>query len=860
VRAEDGLEKSEILVSTPEQSKEDVVGDTSASDGQVQQQQQPGEEASIRTSHFPGDPIEDSLFDPRQADPDCDADANRDCWAPPDSTMEQENIVVDGTCSQETEDPDDASCEPHQTVVVDKHWGSNPYILSMRDQLRQTGSGISEKFKPKEEGKSQKQGSKTTSNQRPPIFLMPGLASTSLVAWKYKPCPQSPLLSDIKVQDYVWLNINLIFQMSTMDERCYIECMQLGWNQSDADDAEIGCKLRPDEGLDAISSLSPGGIGSQLLVGNTNTVYAWLIQWLADNLGYDVSNIVGLPYDWRMSPDKMEARDGFLTLTRRRMEAAVQSNGKPGIVVAHSMGNLIFRYFLNWMRTELRREAYERFKKQAARRAKSMQDRGYSHMPEEEGLTGWVQGMVAGFLWQETHGETDEKPDRQAQLPDRQAQLWELAQIEGDANWNEWIEKHIWTYVGLSAPLLGAINPLRAVISGENMGMQLSEAGARTLELSFGSTHTCSPVSSKTGFCDQWDVDSWDEEPDKDDEKLKRLHADSRLACLDDILAEIEVSGDKDTQQDPWENFPALKNLLRKRSDWETDIPMVRIVKESCEADEKSPCSANVTVGIGPKDVQSGNIFTLFKDVWKEEGDPLQVKLEQLKESFWDTKVNNMLNSTWERPLIKHVIMAYGVDIPTEVGYVYRKTEDKDKEDKESYDGIPLLEKAFWETAGGRIDEERFNGEGRSISEILLMKKKPKRVPFMNGHHRHSGDGSVPYLSLSWAHTWLLHSVRALRHSRNNNGAANPLDDINISHRPKGETEWIEGPPPVRLNKIGEDVHDDTKDTGTSHPHGTRYKPEMLRYYNNGTSRTSGIEYTTTVIEAIGVEHKETTR
>ena len=52
----------------------------------------------------------------------------------------------------------------------------------------------------------------------------------------------------------------------------------------------------------------------------------------------------------------------------------------------------------------------------------------------------------------------------------------------------------------------------------------------------------------------------------------------------------------------------------------------------------------------------------------------------------------------------------------------------------------------------------------------------------------------------------------------------------------------------------------DTADTGTNHPHGTRYKPEMTRYHNVGTSRTTGIEYTTTVIEALGVEHKETTR
>ena len=81
-------------------------------------------------------------------------------------------------------------------------------------------------------------------------------------------------------------------------------------------------------------------------MGGTNTVYAWLIQWLADNLGYDVGNIIGLPYDWRLSPDRMEARDGFLTLTRRRIEAAVKSNGQPGIMVAHSV--CTFEFVLLW--------------------------------------------------------------------------------------------------------------------------------------------------------------------------------------------------------------------------------------------------------------------------------------------------------------------------------------------------------------------------------------------------------------------------------------------------------------------------------------------------------------------------------
>ena len=91
-------------------------------------------------------------------------------------------------------------------------------------------------------------------------------------------------------------------------------------------------------------------------------------------------------------------------------------------------------------------------------------------------------------------------------------------------------------------------------------------------------------------------------------------------------------------------------------------------------------------------------------------------------------------------------------------------------------------------------------------------------------------------------------------------GPDNPLEDISISHRPKGDLEWIKGPPPERIIIEGEKKVEESSDTGTNHPHGTKYKPEMVRYDNKGTSRTTGIEYTTTVLEAIGVEHKETTR
>lgn len=238
--------------------------------------------------------------------------------------------------------------------------------------------------------------------------------------------------------------------MGTIDTSCMQECMRLGVNQSDTDDFATGCKLRPDEGLDAISSLSPGGLQSDLFVGGTNTVYSWLIQWLSDNLGYDVSNMVGFPYDWRLTPDKMEERDGFLTLTRRRIEAAVQSNGEPGIFVAHSMGNLIFRYFLLWLRVQLRKEAFENLVEQANRRAEVVKQRGLR--PEgapTQSFTGWWGSRLS--ILDELFAESSK--DRVEEDEELRRRLRDLANDEGDLNWRRWIDRHIWTYVGLSAPM-----------------------------------------------------------------------------------------------------------------------------------------------------------------------------------------------------------------------------------------------------------------------------------------------------------------------------------------------------------------------------------------------------------------------
>jgi hypothetical protein len=227
--------------------------------------------------------------------------------------------------------------------------------------------------------------------------------------------------------------------------------------------------------------------------------------------------------------------------------------------------------------------------------------------------------------------------------------------------------------------------------------------------------------------------------------------------------------------------------------------------------------------------------------------------------------------------------MAYGCDVPTEAAYIYKKSESIESYDEASnttadaikFDGIPSMTHVIWEEKHGRLVLESKILEPNSFTDTILRKKKPTRRPFNVSSDEprlhQSGDGTIPYISLMWAHTWLLHATRAMRSSNQTapmkegeriSNPNNALDSIKVSHRPKGGNEWLEGygADPRTAADISYETRSNIGDTGTQHPHGTKYKPKMVRFQSAGKSRSTGMEYTTTVIEAIGVEHKETTR
>lgn len=410
----------------------------------------------------------------------------------------------------------------------------------------------------------------------------------------------------------------------------------------------------------------------------------------------------------------------------------------------------------------------------------------------------------------------------------------------------------------------------------------MSDDVARNLELSFGSTNNVVPISTKAGFCDA---------PDG------LAGADrTKLACLEELIPEIEEAAKKQrrnkrgSKHDPCKAFPALKHLLIDRVDWDTNFPMIQALVEKCNPGEKEKeardentkhqCHNRSAVNFSARDTPGGHIFEQFNKIWNEKDQPLRIKRDQLLQSYWHGPVGNILNTTWDRPHIKHVVMSYGVDVPTEVGYQYLKSETIGELKEDDYDGKPSVRTVIWEEPEGKIVEEVVGDEApKSLTDAITQKiglgkkKSTRRVINATKPLGHSGDGTIPYLSLSWAHTWLLHATRAMRHSRNV-GSANDiaqrdgtrisdkhaLDNIVISHRPKGENEWIVGAAPEKTGETRTENDDDLGDTGTAHPHGTKYKPAMIRYQSKGKSRSTGNDYTTAVIEAIGVEHKETTR
>ena len=178
----------------------------------------------------------------------------------------------------------------------------------------------------------------------PPIILIPGLGSSQLVS--------VPKTSCFEAMHLVWLNLPQL--VKTLASSTLAECWISSLSLSPYDGDPRGFKTRPVHSLSSVSTLSPPGTLSNLVLANTNKVYADLISFLTTSLLYDPNvNLIGCAFDWRVSCRRMQERDDTFERLRKNLERAVKREGRPAVVITHSLGGIVFRAFLQYVEAEM---------------------------------------------------------------------------------------------------------------------------------------------------------------------------------------------------------------------------------------------------------------------------------------------------------------------------------------------------------------------------------------------------------------------------------------------------------------------------------------------------------------------------
>jgi phospholipid:diacylglycerol acyltransferase len=157
-----------------------------------------------------------------------------------------------------------------------------------------------------------------------PIVMIPGITSTGLELWKGNSC------ADSDFRKRLWGTLTMA-KFLMINRACWLEHLML--DVSTGVDPE-NIKLRPAQGLEGADYLLPG---------------FWVWGKLIENfaaIGYDSGNMYMATYDWRLSIENVERRDGYYTKLKKNIEALYDTHQKKVVVMAHSMGSGYWLYFM----------------------------------------------------------------------------------------------------------------------------------------------------------------------------------------------------------------------------------------------------------------------------------------------------------------------------------------------------------------------------------------------------------------------------------------------------------------------------------------------------------------------------------
>ena len=161
--------------------------------------------------------------------------------------------------------------------------------------------------------------------RKKPVLIVPGMTSTALEVWRgtgcYKGAHRRRLWS---------FRESLTLAVDPSCLRRHLALNKTTWDDLD------GISVRASTGLSAADAFGPLNLWGELL------------RNLAI-LDYDERSVHLLGYDWRLSPRRLQRRDGWFTQLRRETELLTELNSEKVVIVAHSLGATHVLHFFGWI-------------------------------------------------------------------------------------------------------------------------------------------------------------------------------------------------------------------------------------------------------------------------------------------------------------------------------------------------------------------------------------------------------------------------------------------------------------------------------------------------------------------------------
>lgn len=160
-----------------------------------------------------------------------------------------------------------------------------------------------------------------------PVVIIPGFTSSGLESWCFEDC------GDEHCRSRIWGTMSMVRTLVREPKR-WLAHMVLD-EETGLDPPNI--KIRASQGLEAADYFVGG-----------YWIWAKLIEQLGC-IGYDNGSIHLASYDWRLAMDDLEKRDGYFSRLKAQIEVLNQTLKEKVVVIAHSMGALVFLYFVQWV-------------------------------------------------------------------------------------------------------------------------------------------------------------------------------------------------------------------------------------------------------------------------------------------------------------------------------------------------------------------------------------------------------------------------------------------------------------------------------------------------------------------------------